>query len=395
MIQATFPSIPFQLNRKVSTGLLTLTLLCRTGLATAEMAESKTQMATDTSATQMFLLNPAIVKPNGNQAGLFVMRNSKTTKLQQDASGGDTIESKTSDEYLVYGAGADLGAGAGLGISHQTLYRKVESNVTTRGNRPDLEETHKIQHTAAKLFIELTDQVRAGVAIRYLFRDSTVLGDPFLNQNETTRYKTTLFGYGSGFAADYGDASVAYTYFPPLRGKSEIYGEEFIIVEPGEIGLDGSYRAKSLTFGLSLKRWINEIDDRAAGTTSEDNQTDISLYGLDPDQYLIPKSLLMIGADFELNKAITFKVSVGQEQAGFNFRDYVRYNRIDVRQRSQQDENIKYNRARAMVRFIKNNIELDAGLGLFSRKFDFPESMNSGVYESGGQELFATVGMKI
>lgn len=388
----TQPSIA---SHPIISGLILLMLTCRAGLVRAEMAESKTQMATDTSATHMFQLNPAIVKPDGNKVGLFVMRNNKTTKLKQDATDGDTIESKTSDEYMVYAAGADLGAGAGLGISHQTLYRKVESNLTARGNQPDLVETQKIQHTAAKLFIELTDQVRAGVAIRYLFRDSTVLGDPFLSQGESTRYKTTLFGYGSGFAADYGDGSVAYTYFPPLRGKSEIYGEEFIIVEPGEIGLDGSYRAKAWTFGLFLKRWINEIDDRAAGTTSEDNQTNISLYGLDPDQYLIPKSLIMVGADFQFNAAVTFKLSLGQEQAGFNFRDYMRYNRIGVRQRSEQDENIKYNRVRAMIRFVKNNIELDAGLGLFSRKYDFPESMNSGVYESGGQELFATVGLKI
>src|SRR5690606_33033484 len=110
---------------------------------------------------------------------------------------------------------------------------------------------------------------------------------------------------------------------------------------------------------------------------------------------LIPKQLLMIGGDFEFSKALTFKVSLGQEQAGFNFRDYVRYNRIDVRQRGTQDENIKYNRVRAVVRFINNNLEFNAGLGLFQRKFNFPESMNSGVYESGGKELSVSVGMKI
>jgi hypothetical protein len=103
----------------------------------------------------------------------------------------------------------------------------------------------------------------------------------------------------------------------------------------------------------------------------------------------------MIGGDFEFSKALTFKVSLGQEQAGFNFRDFVRYNRIDVRQRGNQDENIQYNRVRAVVRFINNDSEFNAGMGLFERKFDFPEAMNSGVYESGGKELFASVGMKI
>ncbi len=362
----------------------------------ADMAESSLQNATDSAATHLFLLNPAIVKPSGTKASALAIRNTKKTTLKQEADGGDNIESTTNDDYFVLGLGADLGAGAGLALSHQALYRKVDTNLASRGSQPNLVETHKVQHTAAKIFIELTDQIRAGVAIRYMFSDSSILGDPFIGQTALTRYKTTLFGYGSGFAANYGDATFAYTYFPPLRGKSEIYGEEFIVVEPGEIAANAAYKFNSLwTLGVLAKRWINEIDDRAAGTTDASNQTNISLMGLDPDQYLIPKQLMMIGGDFEFSKALTFKVSVGQEQAGFNFRDYVRYNRIDVRQRSTQDENIKYNRARAVVRFINNNIELNAGIGLFQRKFSFPEAMNSGEYESGGKELSASVGMKI
>lgn len=364
--------------------------------AAAEMAESNTQMATDTLATHMFLLNPAVQKPEGTRAGLFGMRSGKKTKLDQSSTGGDTIESDVSEEYLVFGANTDLGAGAGLGIQHQTLFRKVETNVSSRRNQPPLEELHKVQHTAARLFVELTDQVRAGVAVRYLFRDLTILGDPFLSQSESTRYKTTLFGYGSGFTANFGAGGVSYTYFPPLRGKSEIYGEEFIVVEPGEIVLDGGYRVNNnITLGLLLKRWINEIDDRAAGTTAADNQTNISLFGLDPDQYLLPKSLLMIGGDYDFSKALVLKLSIGQEEAGFNFRDFRRFNRVDVRQRSQSDEIIKYNRVRAVVRFVNNNIEFNGGIGLFERAYSFSEAMNSGKYESGGQELFATVGMKI
>jgi hypothetical protein len=364
--------------------------------AFGEMAESSTQMATDTLATNMFLLNPAVQKPEGTRVGLFGMRSSKKTKLNQSSTGEDTIESETSDEYLVYAASADLGAGAGLGLQHQTLFRKVLSNVSSRRNQPALEELHKIQHTAARLYVELTDQVRAGVAVRYLFRDLTILGDPFLSQSETTRYKTTLFGYGSGFTANFGAGGLSYTYYPPLRGKTDIYGEEFIVVEPGEIVADGSYRVNNNAgVGLLFKRWINEIDDRAPGTTAADNQTNISLFGLDPDQYLIPKTLLMIGGDYDFSKALALKVSLGQEEAGFNFRDFRRYNRIDVRQRSQADEIIKYNRLRAVVRFINNNIEFNGGIGLFERKFSFPEQMNSGEYESGGQELFAAVGMKI
>ena len=208
--------------------------------AVADMAESSLQNATDSSATHLFLLNPAIVKPAGTKAGAFALRSTKKTTLKQEADGGDNIESNTNDDYLVFAAGADLGAGAGLGLSHQALYRKVDTNLASRNSQPNLVETHKIQHTAARLFIELTEQIRAGVAIRYLFRDSSILGDPFIGQAALTRYKTTLFGYGSGFAANYGNATFAYTYFPPLRGKSEIYGEEFIVVEPGEIAANAA-----------------------------------------------------------------------------------------------------------------------------------------------------------
>jgi len=371
-------------------------IACFSSEVRADMAEASLQMATDSAATHLFLLNPAIVKPSGSKIGVFGIRNNKTTSLKQESTGGDNIKSTTDDEYVVIAGSVDAGAGAGVGLTHQTLYRKVSTNLTSRGNRDDLVETHKIQQTAAKLFVELTDEIRAGVAVRYLFREASILGDPFLSQAALTRYKATFFGYGSGFSANYGNATFGYTYFPPLRGKSEIYGEEFIVVEQGEITANAAFKFSSpWTFGVLGKRWINEVDDRAPGTTDASNQTNISLMGLDLDQYLIPKQLLMVGGDFEFSKSLTFKFSLGKEQAGFNFRNYRRYNRVDVRQRGNQDENIQYNRVRAVVRFINNNLEFNAGVGLFQRRFDFPEAMNSGEYQSDGKELYASVAMKI
>ncbi len=368
--------------------------------ARAQMAEDHLEQATDGVAGHLFTVNPAVRKTDKAAGGALLLRDSKETKLNQSATGNDTITSKTNDDYLVAAAGVDLGAGAGVSVSHQTMYRKVLTDISSRQNSDPVQETMKIQHSQLRLLVELTDEIRAGMAIRYLYKDMAIYGDPSMQGRnrggEPTRFRTTLVGYGAGFAYANKQFGLGYAYYPPLRGKTEVEGEEKIVVERGQIAADGYYHVnKTWTGGLVYKRWINEIDDLATGTTAADNQTRISLYGLDLDQYLFPVDLVMAGADADLNKQTGVRVSVGRETSEFNFKDLMRYNRITARNGGKTNETITYYRLRAAVKFTNQGIEIDAGAGLFTRKLDFPESMNSGKYESSGKEVFAAISVKL
>ena len=386
--------LPSRLSGLAAVGLL-FCLSASAAWATDPL-EDHLQMATDGDASHLFTLNPAAHKPSAAEAAVLAMRHGKEALLDQTPSGGNKIHSTTNDDFLAFGAMADLGAGAGFGLSHETLYHNTVTSVEGRNRDPLTEET-KVQHSQAKLLVELTDELKAGLAVRYLYKEALVYGDPDLKPSDVTRYKTTMVGYGSGLAYKASRGGVAYAYYPPLRGKADIDGEERIVVERGEIAADGHVHINSdWTAGLVYKRWINEIDELAAGTTASDDQTKISLGGLDVDQYVIPKEELLVGADFVLNKQTTLRGSVGRENAEFNFRDYMRYNRISVNQQERDAHDaVNTTRVRAMIRFVNLGVAIDAGAGYYVRKHDFPQTMKGGSYEATGREVFATLTMKL
>lgn len=360
------------------------------------MAEDHLRMPSDPAATHLFLINPAYYKPSALQGGALFLRDQRTTKLDQSASNNDVITSEVKNEGLMAAALVDLGAGAGLGVSHQQLFNSSETSFQSQDNGVAKKETAKIQHTAVKIFVELTSELRAGMAIRYLYKDVALLGDPGINQAQLTRYRTSMIGYGSGLAYLTPKGGLGCSYFPPLRGKAVVSGEEKIVVESGDITCDGfAQPIPKWTFGLTVKRWIHEIDDLATGTTAANNQTEISLYGLDPAQYVFPQQLIMLGADFEVNQTTVLRFAVGRQSDDFNFRDLVRYNRVAVNTGSAA-EKMEYYRARVMLKFTNKAVELNGGIGtVLKQQHEFPSSMNSATYESNGQELFATVGMKL
>ncbi len=370
-------------------------LLFAAPAAVAQLAEDTTRLPTDGAVTHVFPYNPAVNKPAGTRAGVLVVRDQRATEVDHSSQGGAKIKSDVTNESWTAGVFTDLGAGAGVGISHQALFYRAETKMA--GDREAHIETTKVQHSVAKLAVELTNELRVGVAMRYLFKDVVVYGDFGLGTGEETRYRTTMVGYGSGLTYSFSSGGIGYTYFPPLRGKADVAGEERIVVEAGEISVDGFYSpVPGWRIGLLGKRWINELDDLATGTTAADNRTNISLNGLDPDQYLVPTQLIMLGADYEMTKITTVRFALGREDAAFNLKDRFVYNRLDLRQRGSGDEKISYNRLRAMLRFnLNKGIEANIGLGFYKRNYDFPDGMGGGSYAADGKELFATIAVGI
>ncbi len=382
--------------------ILCLVILCSLWIlpdaALAQLGEHTALMPTDTMVPPVVMTHPGVMPPksraNGHEAGLLMTRDERTSKLDHTTVGGDDIKSVVSDEAVLGAVHFDLGAGARVALLHELVFRKTKTTSSAIRRGVPREEVERIQMDALKITIELTEGLTAGMILRYVYRDRLIYGD--LSVAQQNRYKISMIGYGGGAALTLKNFGLGYAYYPQLRGKTDVLGEEKIVVEPGFLNIDVSYKpSDSLAFSLLNRRFLWELDDIGRGTTNTDtNQTRISLYGLDPDQYLLTDTLTMLGVSYELGKIATLKVALGQEKAHFNFQDLLVYNRVDVRQRTGDPRDLTYNRARAQISWLLNKgLDISLGMGLYERKFEFPTAMNGGTYEASGRELIAAAGI--
>lgn len=359
--------------------------------ARSQIIEDHLLHATSSRGTQLFPLNPASRGFEPLQGGVVLMKTNRSSELNQEANDNDKLSTEVEQSLLAVGSMTDLGAGAGLGLSHQIKFHQADSKTSLAPDNVREEFTKQTQ-SAVNLLVELTANVKAGMAIRYLYQDTTVLGNYFTDFR--TPIKTTLVGYGSGLALNFAKGGLGYAYYPPLRGKAEILGEEKIIVEAGQIVADGFYAVNDkVAVGVMIKTWLHELDDRATGTTAnDDNQTGISLYGLDVDQYVFPERLVLVGADYEASAKTALSISVGQETASFNFRDLARFNRVTVGQPRDEDPEMKSKVLRGSLKFTNQKLAIHVGFNFYSREADLPSTMDSAKYSSSGRDLFLMLG---
>lgn len=365
--------------------------------AVADPVGELTMMPTDGAASHLFLSNPATHMPSAStEAGLLAARTKRTSMIEHVDDGGDKVETASQFETLAAAFMADAGAGMGVGVSHAAEFREWATDFADRGGA-DRTETTRFDQTSARAVIELMEGLNAGFSARFLRRQVSILGDDSLGPAEATSYKVSFFGYSAGMAWNFGRGGFGYAYEPPLHGKARVEGEDRIVVEPGRIELDAFYKANDqCTVGLLARRALNEVDDLAAGTTADDDQTRISLYGLDPDQYVIPDRTVMLGLDWKAAPAVWLRFAAGEERATFNFRDYFVYSQIGARQdKDDEDEGLRYYRYRAAAEWSQGKLQAAAALGYWTRKADFPDSMNGGSYEGKGTEMRVTVGTQL
>ena len=360
-------------------------------VALADMAEESIQLPTDGSSSRLFPVNPAYLRPKDMHVGVLGVRNHRATTLDHSAVGGTKIAATATDDFVGAALGLDLGAGAGVAIEHVVQYHLVESLIDNRNPDKPIREVSNRQQTSAKLVVELTTELRAAIVMRYLQQRSVILGAPSLNQSRTTRYAPQMIGYGCGLTYAVKDMGIGYTYYPPLRGKAFVSGQDLIIIEPGFIAVDGFLQRGDFSFGVLGKHWLVETDDLAIGSTASDNKTRISYYGLDPDQYIIRTQLLMLGLDYALNKDLALRLGAGLEQGHFDFRNLLVFDGAAVKQ--QGEDNISTNRGRVALHGAFKPAELDIGYGVFSRSFKFTDGEGGGTYKTIGQEMSAIVGV--
>lgn len=371
------------------------TIAATTNYAIANTLEDVMGFPTDIYNLSMFPLNPSHHKLDGLRVGAAAAQSTEETTLDQSITSNDVIETKSEISHMGLGLLYDIGAGAALGVQHQVRFEK---DVTTASFRPtnELEELTKHNLTTATIYIELTTNLNAALTIRHLFKKWNLIGNPRLTASENTIFGTSMAGYGSGLHYKAKKFGVSYSYIPPMRGKSSIQGEEMIIVEPGKISADFSIQpTKNIAAGITVQRWIHELDDRARGTTSEDLENTISLYGLDINQYVAPNQMIVIGGEFAINRDMKIHGSVGRKKSEYKFGDLQRYNRVSVSQSDTHREYLEGNIYKAMFSMDTFGMNLSAGMSLFSQTDDLPEFMNGATFKSNTRETFVSAEMKL
>lgn len=369
--------------------ILTIFLLFANQL-TAETVEEILYMPTDASSGNLFLLNPANHKPGPTQVGVLGLQREKELNFNQDHTGDPTFEQESKYDHIALGTLMDLGAGAGFGIVHQMMYQKNQSKM--RGNRfSEREELVREQSTAGKVVIELTENLSAGINLKYFHKSWDIYGHSFLSEENKTKYSVTMFGFGYGLNYRSSQWAASYAYFPPLRGKSDIQGEELIVVEPGKITADLQMKmTPEMRLGLGGGRALVDFDDRAQGTTAADNETTISLFGLDIDQYLLARSDFSLGVEYKVMPTLYVRGAIFQETSSFHFNEMQRILLLGVQQNNDEIE-MKSMKYKVDLSYQHKQLKLSFGVEMLERKHEFSTDQNGAVYKSTVQTQFLSV----
>ena len=368
------------------------------GIAAAQSAAELSHLPAEGAGGSLWPLNPAYLRTKGQGAGLLGGSVQRETVIDDSNSGGGRVDAKVKDDVMGAVLWSDLGGGAAFGLAHQLDYRQVSTSfgnpkaMNNRNQTPAV-ETLSFQHSEARLAIELTNELKGAAAIHYLYRHLSILGSPSLRAGSETEYKAPIFGYGGGLAYTTKVAGIGYTYQPTMRGKTSIYGEDRIVMEEGYSALDAFAQPTSgLTLGLEARKWFTDLDELAKGTTAADNRTQISLFGLDPDQYLRWDRRLALEAAWQTSPRLSLRLAGAADQATFDRGNLFSYTNFGLS--GSGPLLIKTNRARLGLRFIDHALQLDAGAGYFVSSFTGSGDQPA-TYKSTGQEWFANLSVKL
>ncbi len=363
-------------------------------VANATAADDTLYSAVDSlNATQLGPVG-AEYQGTGGKAAFYGRRTNRESIIDNSASGRDKITSEVASDYVLGGIYMDAGAGAGLNLSFSRYFHKTETSMESRPNQDPRVELMTRQHGEAKLHIELTSELRASADLRVLEHRYHVIGDPFLNPDLATDYRSSFVGYRGSLAYDNKSTIVSYMYSPPLHGKALVSGEEKLVNDPGFLMLSAGHRLSNKGgFGARVKRSLDEPDELALGTTAGDDSTKISLYGLDPDQYARLWQLSLLGFAFPVTPKALASVTLGQEIRRVNTNDYFVYQRADWRAPTNQ-KMVSY-LWRLGLTADYGNFVANLGVGGLSRAQSFPTGDRKTEYKSGSQEMVAALALKI
>lgn len=308
------------LKNNVAMGLFALLVMARADFAKGLHVEDWIATGTDALGYHLFLNNPAISYDSANYISILALRGSRTESVVGSPDGGaQNISYRSRLESL--GAGVLLpmgGAAAGFHILDGKEELTASSDVFNR----NLVEVKKHRDLAMRFVVQLTGSLRAAFLYQLRNIDYSVYGSFSLGVDDVTRYKGRLSGYRLGLLYEHSNFNLGLYTAPPLRGKSQVSGEEKILTEPGSAGADISIDGKNgMHFGFGLTRWYYKLDDRVALSTSPQDQRNMSLNGLALRQYLRKTDEFRLGASYEFRDNTSLALHLGHGKAVFLFDD--------------------------------------------------------------------------
>lgn len=279
--------------------------------------ERKYAQGTDAASRGLFHINPAT--PSGQwSTDILLGRTTYSSKLENSQGGTlRQLSSEGQNDFMAAGVLGDIGAGLALGASHLRTFHTSETK--DQNVREAREEGRAGQMSALRSVVELSENLNFGIAVRFYHFEQNILGAMFVPTAQNTVYRGSMVGTGAGLHLALSGVQFGASYHPPLKGKSEIFGEEYIVTEPGISEASFAWTRPQATFGLVFRRGIYKRDDRVEGTTLNDaNQTAINLWGLDPEETTIHfLDNYQLGADFTLSDKASSRVSLTRETLEF------------------------------------------------------------------------------
>jgi hypothetical protein len=318
------------------------------------------------AGTRLPFDNPARLPLGGVTAGATLGRNDRKSTLDRTDADGDKLTTKAREDSAGLVFGKDVGAGMALGVSGQGEWREISTDVT--GTRKPIEESMRMVEGDLRAALELTTGLNAGLLLRERQESATIFGS---SQNvKATRYKVVMPGFAAGLAYEARGTQYAWglgwAYYPPLRGKTTAAEQDLLVAESGRLLADAHFApSQLLNLTLSVERYLPETDDFVLGTTADDDQTDISLRGLDVDQYLVPRELIALGVDYKLAGPWLLRGVLGRERSDYSFDASARVRGLGNGGRDAVEASAWH--ARAGIDYVQGKAHAEASYGLLRR----------------------------
>ncbi|SMF55507.1 hypothetical protein [Pseudobacteriovorax antillogorgiicola] len=288
--------------------------------AIGDPLEYKIMTAVDADSNHQFIYNPALLDPNKKYYSFIALKDTKTSSVVASPNNNrQNISYSLKDDILAAGAMWPFGGGS-FGVSYIRANQDLDadndliSRVITETRRDDI--------YAMKFIISMTPSLNFGFHYQYKQAAHHLNGSFFVNDDDRTNYKAFLSGYRLGIYYSNQKMGLGLYTAPPTRGKALIDGENKIVAESGTGGLDFKYKLSDKTsLGLGATRWFYRKDDRLELSTSPVDMRNISLNGIDLDQYLAKIQNFRLGVIHRVKPQLSILASLAQQESVFHFNE--------------------------------------------------------------------------
>lgn len=297
---------------------LVLIVLGLAGTAQANILEERVVTGSNQLAPTPFVLNPA---QNPTSLTLFGAEHSKrdddVSFVINPGQNEAEVKEKISHKDIMIGGQYPLG-GASLGLQYSEQRRTVNARHINRNQ--DNNELFVGRDYRVNFAVDFTPDLRGAFTFHSTSIQADLQGNFFVGEQDRTRYKGSLSGYGLGLNYQAGRLGIGAFSHAPMRGKAMVEGEQKIVTEPGVYGLSLNFRAGApLNLAFNVQRWSYKHDERDDEATSPVDQQGISLRGLDLNQFLRKTMAYGFAGEYALTPLIFAKAGIMRQEAVFLF----------------------------------------------------------------------------